>query len=190
MFRSLKVRKGTDTSVCWGRGGGVQCDPRWEVILSKIWDREYSWFVQEHLSLTRAGASKAGTAHRAFRACAASLAGAQDVPTSCLPSPSNEQSSHTNRRTFKGCQQPRVGGGRWAAEAWERGGGEVGGEVIRDGIQRSDRPQSGRASVRSTSRFFLQICIRPSPQPEFWGSRVSLMQTCLRPAILSADGPG
>lgn len=72
-------------------------------------------------------------------------------PLPVCPAPATSRAHTLTAEPSKAASELGWAGGQWAAEAWERGGGEVGGEVIRDRIQRGDRPQTGRASVLSTS---------------------------------------
>lgn len=71
-------------------------------------------------------------------------------PLPVCPAPATSRAHILTAEPSKAVSELRWVGGQRAAEAWERGGGEVGGEVIRDRIQRGDRPQIGRASVLST----------------------------------------
>lgn len=109
-------------------------------------------------------------------------------PLPVCPAPATSRAHTLTAEPSKAASELGWAGGRWAAEAWERGGGEVGGEVIRDRIQRGDRPQTGRASVLSTSPSLLSDLHKT--QPVFWGFWVSLMQTSLPLAFLSAGDPG
>lgn len=103
----------------------------------------------------------------------ASLAGAQDVPASCLLSPGSEGSewsSHSNRRAFKDSQQTRALGRPPRPGKRQRGASEG---TWRE-IQKDDRLQD-RGSKRFQSRPFP---LRFTPSGQLWGSRVYPMRTC------------